>query len=199
MLGCHRPAVIDPTDPAYSEIRADLVAAVEDARTVGRVVTGASDQWRVNSMGAAVQHALRLLLLSVGVATAVVLAASACSHDPEDGHLELSGGWGQEVCMPGDGEGDGTVQIFIGLADVRNPTKANTTLRGVQAEMNRRYEHLAGIGKRKITRDDGMPAVLLVIDELAYSSVTVGTKPHRKSSSRWCVTWSRGVVLPGSS
>jgi S-DNA-T family DNA segregation ATPase FtsK/SpoIIIE len=79
--------------------------------------------------------------------------------------------------------------VFVG----NDPIKANLTLRTVQAEMNRRYQHLATAGRRKITRADGMPAVLLVIDELAYFSVTVGTKATQEEF----VTLVRDLVARG--
>jgi DNA segregation ATPase FtsK/SpoIIIE, S-DNA-T family len=41
--------------------------------------------------------------------------------------------------------------------------------------MNDRYHHLERNRRRKITPGDGLPAIVCVIDELAYFSVTVGT------------------------
>ena len=41
--------------------------------------------------------------------------------------------------------------------------------------MNDRYQHLERARRRKITPGDGLPAIVCVIDELAYFSVTVGT------------------------
>ena len=49
-----------------------------------------------------------------------------------------------------------------------------------QATMNDRYQLLLATGRRKITRDDGEPVYLIVIDEYAYYSATVGTKPERE-------------------
>ncbi len=46
--------------------------------------------------------------------------------------------------------------------------------------MNDRYENLLATGRRKITRDDGEPVYLIPIDEYAYFSATVGTKPQRE-------------------
>jgi S-DNA-T family DNA segregation ATPase FtsK/SpoIIIE len=54
-------------------------------------------------------------------------------------------------------------------------TKALRVLRDLQAEMDKRYLHLAHTGRKKITRQDGYRATLLAIDELAYFTVTVGT------------------------
>jgi len=64
---------------------------------------------------------------------------------------------------------------FVGN-DIR---KALAVLRAVQADMDARYLHLARTGRKKITRKDGFRAVLLAIDELAYFSVTVGTKDQQ--------------------
>jgi S-DNA-T family DNA segregation ATPase FtsK/SpoIIIE len=60
---------------------------------------------------------------------------------------------------------------FVG----NNITKAVKVLRELQAEMDRRYLHLAQTGRKKITHEDGFRATLLAIDELAYFTVTVGT------------------------
>ncbi|TDO27364.1 S-DNA-T family DNA segregation ATPase FtsK/SpoIIIE [Kribbella sp. VKM Ac-2527] len=54
-------------------------------------------------------------------------------------------------------------------------TIALRVLRELQAEMDRRYLHLAQTGRKKITDQDGFRATLLAIDELAYFTVTVGT------------------------
>lgn len=78
---------------------------------------------------------------------------------------------------------------FVG----NDPTRCVTVLRGVQAEMNARYEHLARTGKRKITRTDAMSAMLLVIDELAYFSVTVGDKTTQEEF----ITLVRDLVARG--
>lgn len=78
---------------------------------------------------------------------------------------------------------------FVG----NDPIQANRTLAGVQAEMNRRYHHLATTGKRKIAQSDGMPAILVVIDELAYFSVTTGTKATQEEF----VTLVRDLVARG--
>ena len=47
--------------------------------------------------------------------------------------------------------------------------------------MNDRYEQLLATGRRKITRDDGEHIYLIVIDEYAYFSATVGTKQQREN------------------
>ena len=46
--------------------------------------------------------------------------------------------------------------------------------------MNRRYERLLATGRRKITRHDGEPVYLVVIDEYAYYSATIGKKTERE-------------------
>ena len=45
-----------------------------------------------------------------------------------------------------------------------------------QAIMNARYDDLTAAGRRKITRESGECVYLIVIDEYAYFSATVGTK-----------------------
>jgi len=49
-----------------------------------------------------------------------------------------------------------------------------------QGTMNDRYRKLLATGRRKITRDDGEPVYLIPIDEYAYFSATIGTKPQRE-------------------
>jgi S-DNA-T family DNA segregation ATPase FtsK/SpoIIIE len=49
-----------------------------------------------------------------------------------------------------------------------------------QQIMNRRYEKLLATGRRKITRGDGEDVYLVVIDEYAYYSATVGKKTERE-------------------
>jgi S-DNA-T family DNA segregation ATPase FtsK/SpoIIIE len=57
--------------------------------------------------------------------------------------------------------------------------KALRVLRSLQAEMDRRYLHLAQTGRKKVTNKDGFRATLLAIDELAFFTVTVGTKEQQ--------------------
>jgi len=57
--------------------------------------------------------------------------------------------------------------------------KALRVLRSLQAEMDRRYLHLAQTGRKKVTNKDGFRATLLAIDELAFFTVTVGTKDQQ--------------------
>jgi DNA segregation ATPase FtsK/SpoIIIE, S-DNA-T family len=49
-----------------------------------------------------------------------------------------------------------------------------------QGTMNDRYNKLLATGRRKITREDGEPIYLIPIDEYAYFSATVGSKPDRE-------------------
>ena len=58
------------------------------------------------------------------------------------------------------------------------PSMKNTieAFEAFQATMNTRYDTLLAGGRRKITRDDGEHVYLVVIDEYAYFSATVGTK-----------------------
>jgi|SRR5882757_2370615 len=78
-------------------------------------------------------------------------------------------------------------QVELGLwADVADVfvgpdmTMALLRLRQLQHEMNRRYAELARVNRRKITKADPVPVILFVIDELAYYSVTTGTKDQRE-------------------
>ena len=57
---------------------------------------------------------------------------------------------------------------------------ATTAFTQFQQIMNRRYERLLATGRRKITREDGEDVYLVVIDEYAYYSATVGKKPERE-------------------
>ncbi len=50
-----------------------------------------------------------------------------------------------------------------------------------QATMNTRYDTLLAGGRRKITRESGECVYLIVIDEYAYFSATVGTKQQREA------------------
>ena len=78
---------------------------------------------------------------------------------------------------------------FVGN-DVRHALRA---LRSAQAELERRYDMLARSGRRKISRADGLKAIVLVIDELAYFSVTVGTKDTKEEF----ITLVRDLVARG--
>ena len=54
------------------------------------------------------------------------------------------------------------------------------TLRRLQTVMDNRYTFLMGQQRRKVERGDGMNAIVLVIDEIAYFSATVGDKQTRE-------------------
>lgn len=53
-------------------------------------------------------------------------------------------------------------------------------LGSLQAEMDARYDRLLSSGRRKITAADGEPVVLVVFDELAYFSATIGEPKDQK-------------------
>lgn len=52
-------------------------------------------------------------------------------------------------------------------------------LRSLQTIMDDRYDQLLAAGLRKITPESGEPVYLVVIDEYAFFSATVGTKAHQ--------------------
>jgi len=54
------------------------------------------------------------------------------------------------------------------------------TLRRLQSMMDSRYDVLLDAGRRKITAETGLPVVVVVIDELAYFSSTVGDTKQQK-------------------
>ncbi|MET7282353.1 FtsK/SpoIIIE domain-containing protein [Kribbella sp. NPDC005582] len=58
--------------------------------------------------------------------------------------------------------------------------KALRILRELQADLDERYLHLARTGGKKIVPGDGFRAKLLCIDELAYFTVTAGTKEQQE-------------------
>ena len=59
-------------------------------------------------------------------------------------------------------------------------TDALTCLRELQAEMDTRYRLLGHAGRRKIERSDGLDVIVCVIDELAFFSVTIGSKEEQE-------------------
>ena len=65
---------------------------------------------------------------------------------------------------------------FIGPS-IKDATEA---FESFQQTMNSRYDALLATGRRKITRDSGEYVYLIVIDEYAYFSATVGTKAERE-------------------
>jgi len=66
---------------------------------------------------------------------------------------------------------------FIGS----NLDAAIDALTDLQTEMGHRYDLLDAHRRRKIEPWDGLPAIMLVIDELAYYSATVGEKRQRET------------------
>jgi S-DNA-T family DNA segregation ATPase FtsK/SpoIIIE len=62
--------------------------------------------------------------------------------------------------------------VFVGS----DTDHAISKLRELQAEMEIRYAMLEAVGRRKITRDDPLDVLLVIIDELAYFTVTIGTE-----------------------
>ncbi|GAB2566800.1 FtsK/SpoIIIE domain-containing protein [Kribbella endophytica] len=65
---------------------------------------------------------------------------------------------------------------FVG----NNMPKALRVLKDLQADLDERYLHLARNGRKKIVPGDGFRAKILFIDELAYFTVTVGTKEQQE-------------------
>lgn len=70
--------------------------------------------------------------------------------------------------------------VFVG----NDMTRALLKLRELQYELDIRYAMLRKAGRRKIVRDDGLDAILFVIDELALYSATYGTKEEREEFVR---------------
>ena len=69
-----------------------------------------------------------------------------------------------------------SAHMFIGPC-LKDATAAFTEFHQI---MNRRYETLLATGRRQITRADGEPVYLVVIDEYAYYSATIGKKTERE-------------------
>ena len=67
-------------------------------------------------------------------------------------------------------------EVFVG----NDITYALDRLRALQAEMDARYAQLDAALRRKIDRIDGLPVILCAIDELAYFSVTIGSKDQQE-------------------
>jgi len=78
---------------------------------------------------------------------------------------------------------------FIGLSI----TDAINLLKKLQAAMDTRYDKLLDTGRRKITPQCGQPVVLVVFDELAYFSATVGEAKQQKEF----ITLIRDLVARG--
>lgn len=66
-------------------------------------------------------------------------------------------------------------------------------LRRLQSTMDSRYDLLLDHGRRKIGPSDGLPVVLVVVDELAYFSATTG---DRKQQTEF-ITLTRDLVARG--
>ena len=66
--------------------------------------------------------------------------------------------------------------VFVG----NSITHALDKLRALQSEMDIRYRLLDAAGRRKILPTDALDVILCVIDELAYYSVTIGTKDEQE-------------------
>ncbi len=62
--------------------------------------------------------------------------------------------------------------VFVGNA----VEQGLTVLGDLQADMDARYDWLDHQGRRKIVPADGVPFILVVVDELAYFTATVGIK-----------------------
>ena len=67
-------------------------------------------------------------------------------------------------------------RVFVG----NDITYALDRLRALQAEMDARYAQLDAALRRKIDRIDGLPVILCAIDELAYFTVTIGTRDQQE-------------------
>jgi DNA segregation ATPase FtsK/SpoIIIE, S-DNA-T family len=67
-------------------------------------------------------------------------------------------------------------EVFIGPSI----TDAIDVLKHLQGLMDTRYGELLDTGRRKITCESGQPVVLVVFDELAYFSATVGESKQQK-------------------
>jgi DNA segregation ATPase FtsK/SpoIIIE, S-DNA-T family len=72
-----------------------------------------------------------------------------------------------------------SADMFIGPS-MADALAALTTLQQI---MNDRYDTLLATGRRKITRECGEPVYLVLIDEYAYFSATVGSKQDREKFS----------------
>lgn len=61
-----------------------------------------------------------------------------------------------------------------------NIANAIEMLRALQSTLDSRYDVLLDAGQRKITRASKVPVILVVLDELAYFSATVGDSKQQK-------------------
>jgi S-DNA-T family DNA segregation ATPase FtsK/SpoIIIE len=56
---------------------------------------------------------------------------------------------------------------------------ANKVLAGLRQEMDERYDALLDAGRRKVSPESGVPPIVVVFDELAYFSATVGDRKQQ--------------------
>ena len=100
----------------------------------------------------------------------LITAHGALSHDCKlilvDGNQVQLGPW--RHCA----------DVFIGPS-IKDAIEA---FKDFQATMNDRYKDLLATGRRKITRDSGEHIYLVVIDEYAYYSATIGSKKNARPS-----------------
>lgn len=69
----------------------------------------------------------------------------------------------------------GCAETFVG-PDI---DQANKVLGELRQQMDDRYDALLAAGRRKVSRDSGVPPILVVFDELAYFSATVGDRKQQ--------------------
>ncbi|GGJ88885.1 hypothetical protein GCM10010123_18100 [Pilimelia anulata] len=105
-----------------------------------------------------------------GLLNAVTGHASLCA----DARLILLDGKLVELGLYRD-----CADVFVGP----NLTDAITVLRRLQIVMDRRYTWLLAQGRRKIRATDGVEVIVVVIDEIALYSATLGTKPEQEEFS----------------
>lgn len=74
------------------------------------------------------------------------------------------------------GPWEDVADVFVG----NSMRDALNRLRELQAEMDDRYRRLHAVRRRKIVQSDGLDAILCVIDELAFFSVTTGTPAEQE-------------------
>lgn len=79
--------------------------------------------------------------------------------------------------------------VFVGP----DMAEAINRLTQLQHEMDRRYAELNRVGRRKITRNDPVDVIMLVVDELALYSITYGDKDQQTQF----VTLLRDIIARG--
>ncbi len=94
------------------------------------------------------------------------LIAAHGALDPRCGLVLLDGKWVEL------GQWRQCADVFVGP----NISQATNVLRRLQTMMDNRYAYLMAHGRRKIRRDDGMRPYLVILDEIAYYSATIGDK-----------------------